>query len=346
MLFFLILLLLILLVTGGYAGYLFIGDNRLDDNQTLEVVKPVSEKLEAGTTYKMMSYNIAYGVTDSQFSTFIEGGSGSKAKSEDIVRENMGKIEEQIAAYAPDIALLQAIDTDSKRSWNVNENAMLENYLEGYSHIDAVTLHSKNVLWPLNDPFGKNNAVMSTYSKYAISSGIRRSLPMNDGVMRLFTGDHCYQKIEMEVANGKKLIVYNVELTSNEEADTQVQELLKDIVAESASGNYIIAGGSFNKDLLIRSSYYFNVQPPKGVMWSERFPVESIPEGLTLLADEETPTRRNADMDYQWGYTYVCSSDGYIVSNNVEVKNFEAQNLRFQTSNHNPVVLEFVLTEN
>ena len=46
----------------------------------------------------------------------------------------------------------------------------------------------------------------------------------------------------------------------------------------------------------------------------------------------------NEDEDFQF-----YRIDGFIISKNINVKSFEAVNLEFENSDHNPVVLEFTM---
>ena len=69
--------------------------------------------------------------------------------------------------------------------------------------------------------------------------------------------------------------------------------LFADMLSEYEQGNYTIAGGDFNKDLLGNSSEIFGVSGP-AYTWAQPIPASLVPEGLSMIApfDEENPARR------------------------------------------------------
>ena len=122
--------------------------------------------------------------------------------------------------------------------------------------------------------------------------------------------------------------------------------LLADMQAEYEAGNWCVAGGDFNKDLLGDSAYYFG-EADQAYSWAQ-----PIPEGtfdnydISLVAplDESAPVPscRNADSAYHEGQ-YVLTVDGFLVSKNVTVENAAVVDTGFQWSDHNPVIMTFTL---
>lgn len=74
---------------------------------------------------------------------------------------------------------------------------------------------------------------------------------------------------------------------------------------------------------------------------------ESIRTGQFMVCEETTaersPSVRDNDIPYTPGTSFVATVDGFIVSDNVEVIALDNADLEFLYSDHNPVVLEFVL---
>ena len=112
------------------------------------------------------------------------------------------------------------------------------------------------------------------------------------------------------------------------------------------NGNYVICGGDFNKDLLGNSEEIFG-RSGEGQTWAQPFPTEYL-EGkdLTLVSslNEENPlpSCRNADGPYN-DNQFVLTVDGFLVSANVSVNSCYVSNGEFLYSDHNPVMLKFVL---
>ena len=111
-------------------------------------------------------------------------------------------------------------------------------------------------------------------------------------------------------------------------------------------GNWCIAGGDFNKDLLGQSEEIFGGSA-EGYTWAQPLP-EGIWDGtnLSLVAPlDETdpvPSCRNADAPYHEGQ-YVLTVDGFVVSDNVTVEQAVVEDTGFAWSDHNPVSMRFVL---
>ena len=131
-------------------------------------------------------------------------------------------------------------------------------------------------------------------------------------------------------------------------ATEQLKIILDDIDAEYAKGNYCVAGGDFNKDILGDSSVYFGKSEIE-YTWAQPLP-EGIFDGrsASLVApldpDSPVPSCRNADGPYHKGQ-YVLTIDGFLVTPNVTVVSSEVIDTGFAWSDHNPVSMTFVLGE-
>ena len=169
--------------------------------------------------------------------------------------------------------------------------------------------------------------------------------------MKLVDLDRCYSVSRIPLANGKELVLYNFHLSAYTSDGTIAEEQLKllfaDMSGEYAAGNYAVAGGDFNKDILGNSSEVFGVSG-EDYTWAQPIPAELIPEGLSIIAplDEETPVPscRNADMPYG-PENFVVMVDGFIVSDNVTVVSRSVVDTGFRWSDHNPVYVDIQLQE-
>jgi len=121
--------------------------------------------------------------------------------------------------------------------------------------------------------------------------------------------------------------------------------LFEDMNNEYQEGNYIICGGDFNHDL--RSNNESGSVPG----WAQSFPKEALPSGFTFGFDTITDANiahdscRNADEAYNPETTFTVLADGFIVSNNITVVRYEAVDLQYAYSDHDPVIMEFILEE-
>jgi len=68
-----------------------------------------------------------------------------------------------------------------------------------------------------------------------------------------------------------------------------------------------------------------------------------MPKGWQWSFDDKVPTNRDMANILDYGKTAVSLVDYYLVSPNVKVIKVEGQNLKFENSDHNPVLMEVVL---
>ncbi len=116
------------------------------------------------------------------------------------------------------------------------------------------------------------------------------------------------------------------------------------ITEEYQKGNYVIAGGDFNMDLLQDSGSIFGVSG-EDFSWAQPFPLATVPEGVTLVApyDEANPVPscRNADSPWNPETNFQITIDGFLVTDNVKVESCEVTDQQFAYSDHQPVQLKF-----
>lgn len=343
---------LLLLVLACYAGYVFLTYYRLEDNLPLDVEQTDADSGPAavGEPYRLVSYNIGFGAYSDDYSFFMDGGAESRARSKEAVYENVGGAIAAVQEAAPDFLFLQEVDIDGTRSYHVDEYAYACSLLPDLGQrVFAQNYDSPYLFWPLLEPHGANRAGQATFSRCTITSALRRSLPIEEGFMKLVDLDRCYSVSRIPTDNGKELVLYNFHLSAYTSdgtiAEEQLKMLFSDMSAEYAAGNYAIAGGDFNKDILGNSSEIFGVSGEE-YTWAQPIPEELVPEGLMIVApfDEEDPVAscRNADRPYGPD-NYRVTVDGFIVSANVTVPEDRVIDTGFRWSDHNPVYMDFIL---
>ena len=355
----LVILLIIVLIVGGYATYLFTSYYRVDDNQELTVLGVAADgnplPVDRSEPYTMTAWNIGFAAYTDQFSFFMDGGKYARAFSEEAVRSNMEEISSELISYGSGFYLIQEVDVDATRSYHVNQKDILWKALIDESGLTKRFTFAQNydsgyLFSPFTEPHGKSLAGLMTFSDYEITSGLRRSLPIQTDFAKFFDLDRCYAINRIPTDNGKELVLINFHLsaytTDPTIANQQLEMIYEDIKAEYEKGNYVICGGDFNKDLLGDSSKYFGVSG-EDFSWAQSFPFESLPEGFSLVAplDEDipVPSCRNADAPWDPESNFQITIDGFIVSDNVEVVSSRVVDSQFRYSDHNPVQMEFIL---
>ena len=349
------ILLSLFLIVVGYFVYVFIAYHRIDDNISLTISNDGTPQNEitTNTTYRITSSNAGFGAYSDNYSFFMDGGTKSWALSKESVYENINGTVESCKSVNPDFYLFQEIDLDATRTYHVNEENIIidylaENQINNLSYTFAVNFDSPFLMYPLYQPHGKSLAGLMTISSTEITDSTRRQLPIEDGYTKYIDLDRCYSKNYINVDNGKQLVLYNVHLsayTSNPDTATnQVKMILDDMQAELDSGNYTILGGDMNKDLLGDSSEYFGVAGDFN--WAKPFPTNLLSDSFALVKpidpENPIPSCRNADKPYSED-SFVLTVDGFIISSNIELVESNVINTEFKYSDHNPVYMDFIL---
>ncbi|MCR5416378.1 MAG: endonuclease/exonuclease/phosphatase family protein [Pseudobutyrivibrio sp.] len=351
------ILIALIVIIVGYFAYVLTAYYRIEDNLSLEVIGDgLTDVINTNDSYRISSANLGFGAYSADYSFFMDGGTESWAYSKDAVFENITGSTNAITTLNPDIMLFQEVDLDSTRSYHVNEQDLISNVLNQNGFPDtstsfAINYDSPFLMYPLTQPHGKSKAGEYTVSTFTIQNSIRRSLPIEEGFSKLIDLDRCYSKNYIDVSNGKQLVVYNVHLsaytTDPSTAENQVIMLNEDMAEEFAKGNYIIAGGDMNKDVLGDSSEYFGASDSAD-NWAQPFPVDLLDDDFTVVGpidkSNPVPSCRNADIPYSED-SFVLTIDGFIVSSNITVEESKVLDTQFAYSDHNPIYMDFVLNE-
>ena len=346
----LIIVLVLVLLVAAYVAYVFIAYHRLGSGELEPAGEASSESICTDTEYKAVSYNIGFGAYESDYGFFMDGGDRSWAWSKERLNANLQKIAKLLDGMKADLYLIQEVDFDSTRSYHVDERDYLTDAFGGTAYTFAQNYDSPFLFYPILQPHGSSRSGIMTFSKFAITFAERVELPIESGLTKLLDLDRCYSKNRIPVKGGGELIVYDFHLSAYTSDGTiateQLELLLADVEEEYAKGNYCIAGGDFNKDILGDSSVYFG-KSDKEYTWAQPLP-DGLLDGyhVTLVApldkDSPVPSCRNADSAYHEGQ-YVLTIDGFIVTDNISVSDSSVVDTGFAYSDHNPVDMHFTL---
>ena len=340
-------LMAMVLIVASYLLYVVVSYHRIEDNLTLNVENKTNLTAPANEKLSLMTYNIGFGAYSADYSFFMDGGKYSRAFSADAVKTNTNGAMETLKANNPDFILLQEVDTDGTRSHHINQKDILTDGFSVYTGVFAENYDSPYFLYPFNQPIGANKSGILTLSKFDISKSSRKSLPVEKSLNKFFDLDRAYSSSVIETSNGKNLVLYNVHLSAYTSDGTISNEQLKilseDMKKEYDKGNYVIAAGDFNKDMLGDSSKYFE-RAEGEFNWAAPFETSLLPKDFSAHTGENVPTCRNADAPFKGdGTDFVLSVDGIITSPNVEVVACETVDTKFAYSDHNSVKMEFIL---
>lgn len=349
-----LIVIVLLTIVVGYLLYVIYSYKRLPDNLSLEVKRngentyfEEDNPLKTKTPYWIMSYNIGYGAYRPEYSFFMDGGKYSWGKDAESVISAVCGMGEIVSTVNPQFVFLQEVDTDGTRSFHTDQVELLNRFLKGYYYDYAQNYDSPFLMVPPWQPHGANTSGLVTYSRVQIMDSMRRSLPISESLSRLTDLDRCYSISRIPMENGAQLCLYNVHLTAFGGSEAvrkgQLSMLFGDMEQDYKKGNYVICGGDFNHNLRKGAG-------ASALEWASAFPRESLPDGFRMgidSADDEEDiahdTCRDAGEPYQEDASFTVTVDGFIVSDNVNINFYQNMDWRYEFSDHDPVLMEFML---
>ena len=345
-----IVLAAVVLVAAGYVAYIFLAFHRIGDQDLAVGGANGAGALRTGEEYRILSYNIGFGAYESDYGFFMDGGTQSWAWSKERLDANLKNIAAFLKEQDADLTLVQEVDFDATRSYHFDERTYLIPALAPQAWSFAQNYDSPFLFYPFTQPHGASKAGIMTFTKTApITSARRLELPIENGFTKFLDLDRCYSKSRIP-AGERELVLYNLHLSAYTSdgliANEQLKLLLDDMEAEYAAGNWCIAGGDFNKDLLGDSSVWFG-KADQEYTWAQPIPaglLDGYHASLVAPLDEAhpVPSCRNADGPYHEGQ-FILTIDGFLVSDNVNAVSAEVVDTGFAWSDHNPVAMRFVL---
>ena len=345
----LILVLVLVLALAGLIGWLSATEYL---PAPVETLAPLSDAATAGLPQgeklELLSWNIGYAGLGKGSDFVLDGGENMRAADKATVQRYLAGVEKTIADGNYDLVLLQEVDTNSARTYSINEAEKLA-FGDAFCALNYSCGYVPNPNTYFIDPFGKVHSGLMTCSDYAVEKAERQALPCPfSWPLRIVNLKRCllvsYLPIE---GSDAELVLVNLHLEAYDDGEgkiAQTKQLMDFLEEEYEKGNYVIAGGDFNQVFPGALEAYPNTHPENwipGVLEES-----SLPEGFSFVYDLSVPSCRLLNQPYDPSDTantqhYVI--DGLIVSPNVTVEAAETLDLSFANSDHNPVRLAFTL---
>lgn len=343
-----IVCLCVVLLLAGMIGFLSATEYRPSDTEALAIDGSASAVPQIGVPLTVVSWNIGYGALGDNADFFMDGGTMVRTADKARIEQNLADVASQIETMQPDVLLLQEVDRNSARSEHIDAFARFSQTLTGYAASFANNFKISFLPYPI-PPIGKVDSGIATFSAFRTTRAERVQLPIPfSWPMRMANLKRCLLVSRIPVAgSGKELVVVNLHLEAYDDGEgkrAQTAMLAELLSAEAAKGNYVIAGGDFNQFF---SSADTSAFPTYDGNWQAGAIDETQFEGeWQFLMDESVPSCRSlykvyAGADKDTFQYYVI--DGFIVSGNIAVQSFAAQDLGFTASDHNPVRMQITL---
>lgn len=340
--------LLFLLAFGGLLLYSTLTDYRPEPGSEEVLKAEGSGKAITGDTLSLLIWNIGYAGLGAEMDFFNDGGKGVRPEEEQAARYLKA-----IALFAGqfrdsvDFMLLQEVDRNSKRSYNIDQMQVIGKELPGFTACFALNYDVKFVPVPFGlpyTPYGKTYGGLVSYSRFAPLSNTRIQYPGGfDWPTRLYMLDRCALEQRFALPSGKQLIVVNTHNTAYDATGEIKKEemafMKKRYEAEASKGNYVILGGDWNQVPPGFNSKHFNKQMPEGYT-PQSLTVDQIAKDFQVSFDSSLATNRSNDKPYKAGETYTTLIDYFMTSPKVEVLSVRGIDMQFRWSDHQPVVLK------
>lgn len=321
------------------------------DTEALTIDGSSSQTLAPGDDFTIMTWNIGYCGLGETADFFMDGGDSVRSSDKQTVEDNVNAVIEQLQDSDADIVFLQEVDTDSKRSYYVDELGAISSAMDGFTNTYATNYKVLYVPYPF-PTIGKVDCGIATLSSYDVADSQRISLPCPFKYpIRICNLKRCLMVNRVPIANSdKELVLVNLHLEAYDDGEgkaaqtAQLRELLEE---EAAKGNYVIAGGDFNQ---VFSNCDTSAYPLVSEdMWTPGvIDVTEFGENLQFITDNSTPSCRSLDKplagnDSDPSVFQYYMIDGFIVSDNLTIDSVETKDLGFKNSDHNPVIMNVTL---
>ena len=333
----LIVLLVLVVALGALLGWLTATEYRPAATEAL-LLRGSSNRAVPAEELTVLCWNIGYAGLGKNEDFFMDGGTRAKPESSAVVTAYLSGIAAGIDAADANLVMLQEVDTDSSRTYGIDETTAL---------IRSVGVHALNYSCPFVPvplpPMGKVHSGLFTTADHAVTEAERVSLPCPfSWPLRVANLKRCLLLTRLPVEGSEReLVLVNLHLEAYDDGEgkiAQTKQLMELLGEEYEKGNYVIAGGDFNQIFPGGLEAYPNTHPE---LWTPGIlEEESLPEGFRYVCDLSVPTCRLLNQPYtpsDAAGTQYYVIDGFIVSPNVDVASVETLDYGFENSDHNPV---------
>jgi endonuclease/exonuclease/phosphatase family metal-dependent hydrolase len=302
--------------------------------------------IDSKKEYSFLLWNIGFCGLGSDMDFFYDGGE-MVFTTEERFNENLDNVLKTISNHdSVDFILLQEVDKYSKRSFYKNQYNELTDLLNKHNSFFALNYNVSFVPIPLSSPLGRVTSGLATFSRSEPSKAERYQFPGNYSWPKsLFMLDRCFMVTRYKLDNDKDFVIVNTHNSAYDDGSLKAMQMkyLKDfLIAEYEEGNYILVGGDWNQsppDYTIDENIAGRTEKFENHNIEEGF----MPEDWTWVYDASVSTNRMLYEPYKDGETSTTILDFYLISPNIESTFVKTLDLKFQHSDHQPVLAKFRL---
>jgi endonuclease/exonuclease/phosphatase family metal-dependent hydrolase len=300
-----------------------------------------SELLTDTALFTVLSWNIGYAGLGAGMDFFYDGGTTTRDSRSNTIN-NLKEIGKFLKSNDTiDFMLLQEVDLSSKRSYYINEKEYFDSLLPEFIGDVGINYKVGFVPAPIFNPMGKVKSGIVTYTALPSWRVSRIAYPGSfPWPKRLFVLKRCFLENRFNLPGNKEFVLINTHNSAFDNGLLRSKEseaLQAYVKQEFEKGNYVLIGGDWN-------------QTPVGLITQFTQPVDTnmlvyLPKdflkGWKIACVTEKPSNRNLQKAYNPKETLTSLIDFYIVSPNIEICDLKLIDLKFQNSDHQPILLSF-----
>ena len=289
---------------------------------------------------RIVTWNIGYGGLGDNMDFFYDGGTrirDTKART----LENLEGVLAEMKAMDADIYLLQEVDECSRRTYRINELAMLQAVFPEYHLYFACNYRSFFVPIPLRSPMGKVASGLVILSRYRAEKVERLAYPSRFPFpVSLFNLKRCLLAATFRLPDGGLLAVGNTHNTAYDAGGMREQEtgfLASWIDSLQSQGVKVLVGGDWNQ-------YPPAYVPGEDETANPHFSVaplrfSAFDANGRIVYDSSGKTLRYLDKPYSRNSTLTVT-DYFYVSHSLSSSDARlCGNVGFSCSDHRPVCI-------
>lgn len=314
------------------------GEDALGSSHSEAVVE--NDAVQIADNLKIVTWNIGYGGLGSNMDFFYDGGTQIRDTEARTMR-NLGGILAEMKAMDADIYLLQEVDECSRRTYRINELAMLQAAFPEYHLYFACNYRSFFVPVPLRSPMGKVASGLVILSRYRAEKVERLAYPSRFPFpVSLFNLKRCLLAATFRLPDGGLLAVGNTHNTAYDAGGMREQEtgfLSSWIDSLQSQGVKVLVGGDWNQ-------YPPAYVPGEDETANPHFSVaplrfSAFDANGRIVYDSSGKTLRYLDKPYSRNSTLTVT-DYFYVSHSLSSSDARlCGNVGFSCSDHRPVCI-------
>ncbi len=303
--------------------------------KNVEVVEISSQSDTIPDTVSILTWNIGYAGLGDNMDFFYDGGKSARDTKERTIK-NLDSIIAYIKKNEHDIILLQEVDTDSKRSYYINQLEIIKKALPEYHTYFTYIYKSWFVPSPILHPSGRTKSGLMILSKYEPAEVLRFQYPSKSPFpLSLFDLKRALLRMKFTLSNGKSIYISNTHNTAFGKSEMAVIEndfIIDMIKEENSRGNKFIVGGDWNQYITNPDSLKIN----NSTYHPNKIDISKWKQHGEFYFDISSPSVRYNDHPYD---ETSCTNivDLIFADKSIKVTEIKTDNLQFKNSDHNPV---------